>query len=115
MEYLNALQRRDTLHDEAFSFLLLLAPSPHITEELWARLDKPNCRQPFRADAALLVRALVGSPCRSTDGRGGVIEFRRRRPRQALAASRALPAVAALDAGVPIRRVIYVPEGCSTS
>jgi leucyl-tRNA synthetase len=113
MEYLNALQRREGLHDEELStFLLLLAPfAPHITEELWARLGKPYSihQQPFpEADPALLATVLVQVAVQ-VDGRTkGVIEVPPNATEaEALAAAETLPAVA--SRGAAARRVIYVP------
>ncbi len=115
MIFANALQKAPTVSREAAqAFVQVLAPfSPHIAEELWARLGGAGSvmRQPWPAfDATKLVAAEVKLVFQvNGKHRGDQLVPVGTTQDEALAMARANPRVAPHLDGKTIKRVIFVP------
>jgi leucyl-tRNA synthetase len=116
MTYLNTLHERDALHDEEVAgLLLLLAPfAPHLTEELWARLDKPYSvhQQRFPAASASLLEVELLPVAVQINGRTrGVVQLSPAAGQaEAVEAARQVDAARKLLESAEVERVIYVPR-----
>jgi leucyl-tRNA synthetase len=116
MTYLNTLHERETLHDEEVTgLLLLLAPlAPHLTEELWARLEKPYSihQQQFPVASASLLEFETLPVAVQVNGRTrGMVHLSPQASQaEALDAARQVDAARKMLESATVERVIYVPR-----
>jgi leucyl-tRNA synthetase len=115
MEYVTAIQQRDQLYrEEVEGLLLLLAPfAPHITEELWARIERPFSvhQQAWPvADPALLVREMQTIAIQINGRTRATIELPTGAEQaEAVEAARQVEAIQRHLNGSAITRAVYVP------
>ncbi len=115
MEYLNTIERRESLYrEEVKAYLLMLAPfAPHITEELWERIGEPysiHQKSWLKADPELLTQEQVTIAIQINGRKRTTVELSPNATQEeALSVARQTEAAKRYIGDANIRDVIYVP------